>query len=58
VIASRLGRQEEISVDGLKYRDHCRRAQPEGLIAAISFEQTDTTRISKYLLNYCFMLPG
>jgi anaerobic C4-dicarboxylate transporter len=28
------------------------------LIAAISFDQTGTTRIGKYVLNHSFMLPG
>lgn len=28
------------------------------LIAAVSFDQTGTTRIGKYLLNHSFMLPG
>jgi anaerobic C4-dicarboxylate transporter DcuA len=28
------------------------------LLAAVSFDQTGTTRIGKYLLNHSFMLPG
>jgi anaerobic C4-dicarboxylate transporter DcuA len=28
------------------------------LLAAISFDQTGTTRIGKYILNHSFMLPG
>jgi anaerobic C4-dicarboxylate transporter DcuA len=28
------------------------------LLAAISFDQTGTTRIGKYVLNHSFMLPG
>ncbi len=28
------------------------------IVAAISFDQTKTTRIGKYLLNHSFMLPG
>ena len=28
------------------------------LVAAISFDQTGTTRIGKYILNHSFMLPG
>ncbi|MBV9960163.1 MAG: anaerobic C4-dicarboxylate transporter [Acidobacteria bacterium] len=28
------------------------------MIAAVSFDQTGTTRIGKYLLNHSFMLPG
>jgi len=28
------------------------------LLAAISFDQTGTTKIGKYLLNHSFMLPG
>jgi anaerobic C4-dicarboxylate transporter len=30
----------------------------ETLLAAVSFDQTGTTRIGKYLLNRSFMLPG
>ena len=28
------------------------------MLAAISFDQTGTTRIGKYVLNHSFMLPG
>jgi len=28
------------------------------VIAAVSFDQTGTTKIGKYLLNHSFMLPG
>ena len=28
------------------------------VLAAVSFDQTGTTRIGKYLLNHSFMLPG
>ena len=28
------------------------------LLAAVSFDQTGTARIGKYLLNHSFMLPG
>jgi anaerobic C4-dicarboxylate transporter len=28
------------------------------VVAAVSFDQTGTTRIGKYLLNHSFMLPG
>jgi anaerobic C4-dicarboxylate transporter len=28
------------------------------IIAAVSFDQTGTTKIGKYLLNHSFMLPG
>jgi anaerobic C4-dicarboxylate transporter DcuA len=28
------------------------------LLAAVSFDQTGTTKIGKYLLNHSFMLPG
>ena len=28
------------------------------LLAAISFDQTGTTRIAKYILNHSFMIPG
>jgi anaerobic C4-dicarboxylate transporter len=28
------------------------------ILAAVSFDQTGTTRIGKYLLNHSFMLPG
>jgi anaerobic C4-dicarboxylate transporter len=28
------------------------------LLAAVSFDQTGTTRIGKYLLNHSFMRPG
>jgi len=28
------------------------------LLAAISFDQTGTTKIGKYVLNHSFMLPG
>ena len=28
------------------------------LLAAISFDQTGTTRIGKYILNHSFMIPG
>ena len=28
------------------------------LLAAISFDQTGTTRIGKYVLNHSFMVPG
>ena len=28
------------------------------LLAAISFDQTGTTHIGKYILNHSFMLPG
>ena len=28
------------------------------IVAAISFDQTGTTRIGKYVLNHSFMLPG
>jgi anaerobic C4-dicarboxylate transporter DcuA len=28
------------------------------LLAAISFDQTGTTRIGRYVLNHSFMLPG
>jgi len=28
------------------------------LLAAVSFDQTGTTRIGKYLFNHSFMLPG
>jgi anaerobic C4-dicarboxylate transporter DcuA len=28
------------------------------LLAAISFDQTGTARIGKYILNHSFMLPG
>ena len=28
------------------------------LLAAISFDQTGTTRIGKYILNHSFMMPG
>jgi anaerobic C4-dicarboxylate transporter len=28
------------------------------VLAAVSFDQTGTTRIGKYLLNHSFMIPG
>jgi anaerobic C4-dicarboxylate transporter len=28
------------------------------IVAAVSFDQTGTTKIGKYLLNHSFMLPG
>jgi anaerobic C4-dicarboxylate transporter len=28
------------------------------LLAAVSFDQTGTTKIGKFLLNHSFMLPG
>jgi anaerobic C4-dicarboxylate transporter len=28
------------------------------VLAAVSFDQTGTTRIGRYLLNHSFMLPG
>jgi anaerobic C4-dicarboxylate transporter len=28
------------------------------VVAAVSFDQTGTTKIGKYLLNHSFMLPG
>jgi len=28
------------------------------VLAAVSFDQTGTTRVGKYLLNHSFMLPG
>jgi anaerobic C4-dicarboxylate transporter DcuA len=28
------------------------------LLAAISFDQTGTTRVGKYILNHSFMVPG
>ncbi len=28
------------------------------LIAAVNFDRSGTTRIGKYLLNHCFMIPG
>jgi anaerobic C4-dicarboxylate transporter DcuA len=28
------------------------------ILAAVSFDQTGTTRIGKYLLNHSFMIPG
>jgi anaerobic C4-dicarboxylate transporter len=28
------------------------------ILAAVSFDQTGTTRIGKYLLNHSFMVPG
>jgi anaerobic C4-dicarboxylate transporter DcuA len=28
------------------------------IIAAVSFDQTGTTKIGKYLVNHSFMLPG
>jgi len=28
------------------------------LLAAISFDQTGTTKIGKYVLNHSFMVPG
>lgn len=28
------------------------------LLAAVSFDQTGTTKIGRYLLNHSFMLPG
>jgi len=34
------------------------RQQISTLLAAVSFDQTGTTRIGKYLLNHSFMLPG
>ena len=28
------------------------------IIAAIAFDRTGTTRIGRFILNHCFMLPG
>jgi anaerobic C4-dicarboxylate transporter len=28
------------------------------VLAAVSFDQTGTTKIGKYLLNHSFMIPG